>query len=32
MTEWAVKKHKAYKQEFGDKYPRGRKAIFPFII
>lgn len=32
MLEWAIKKHKAYKKEFGDKYPKGRKAMFPFII
>jgi very-long-chain enoyl-CoA reductase len=32
MTVWALKKHKTYKEEFGDKYPRGRKAIFPFIV
>lgn len=32
MLEWAIKKHKNYKKEFGDKYPRGRKAMFPFII
>jgi very-long-chain enoyl-CoA reductase len=31
MLEWALKKHKQYKKEFPD-YPRGRKAMFPFII
>jgi len=31
MTLWALGKHKNYKQEFKD-YPRGRKAIVPFII
>ncbi|EJD42603.1 hypothetical protein AURDEDRAFT_105341 [Auricularia subglabra TFB-10046 SS5] len=29
---WALQKHKAYKTEFGDKYPRGRKAIIPFLL
>lgn len=32
MVDWALKKHKAYKKEFGDKYPRNRKAMIPFII
>ena len=32
MLIWAIKKHKTYKKEFGDKYPRGRKAMSPFII
>ena len=32
MTEWALKKHYNYKKQFADKYPKGRKAIFPFII
>jgi very-long-chain enoyl-CoA reductase len=31
MVLWAVKKHKAYKKEFGSKYPR-RKVIFPFVF
>jgi len=31
MTQWALGKHKAYRTEFKD-YPRGRKAIVPFII
>jgi len=31
MYVWAVKKHKAYRNEFPD-YPRGRKAIIPFIV
>ncbi|GAA5901278.1 trans-2-enoyl-CoA reductase (NADPH) TSC13 [Sporobolomyces salmoneus] len=31
MYVWAVKKHRRYRKEFGDKYPRGRKAMFPFI-
>lgn len=32
MAEWALKKHRAYIEEFGDKYPKGRKAMFPFIF
>ncbi|KAJ6510405.1 3-oxo-5-alpha-steroid 4-dehydrogenase-domain-containing protein [Mycena sanguinolenta] len=32
MTLWAKKKHAMYKKEFGDKYPRRRKALFPFIL
>ncbi|KAJ7216963.1 3-oxo-5-alpha-steroid 4-dehydrogenase-domain-containing protein [Mycena haematopus] len=32
MTLWATKKHVAYKKEFGDKYPRSRKALFPLIL
>ncbi|KAJ7186738.1 3-oxo-5-alpha-steroid 4-dehydrogenase-domain-containing protein [Mycena filopes] len=32
MVIWAQKKHAASKREFGDKYPRGRKAIFPGIL
>ena len=31
MAAWAAKKHRNYKKEFGDKYPRGRKVMFPFI-
>jgi very-long-chain enoyl-CoA reductase len=31
MSLWALGKHKNYKQEFKD-YPRGRKAIIPFIL
>lgn len=31
MTIWALGKHKNYKKEF-EKYPRGRRAIIPFII
>jgi very-long-chain enoyl-CoA reductase len=31
MTIWALGKHKIYKHDFKD-YPRGRKAIIPFII
>jgi hypothetical protein len=32
MGAWAVKKHKAYKKEFGSGYPRGRKAMIPFVL
>ncbi|KAJ6617906.1 3-oxo-5-alpha-steroid 4-dehydrogenase-domain-containing protein [Mycena sp. CBHHK59/15] len=32
MVLWARKKHAAYKREFGDKYPRNRKALFPGIL
>lgn len=31
MTQWAIKKHVNYKKEFKD-YPKGRKAIIPFIV
>ncbi|KAK4055854.1 3-oxo-5a-steroid 4- dehydrogenase [Microbotryomycetes sp. JL221] len=31
MYVWAVKKHRRYKKEFGTAYPKGRKAMFPFI-
>ncbi len=32
MVSWALKKHTNYIKEFGDKYPKGRKAMFPMII
>ncbi|KAI0052185.1 hypothetical protein FA95DRAFT_1553882 [Auriscalpium vulgare] len=32
MVIWASKKHRAYKKEFGKDYPRGRKALVPFIF
>jgi very-long-chain enoyl-CoA reductase len=32
MGVWAQKKHRNYKKEFGDKYPRNRKAMIPFIF
>ncbi|TDL25624.1 hypothetical protein BD410DRAFT_765221 [Rickenella mellea] len=32
MTVWAIKKHKGYKKEFGNEYPRGRKVVIPFIF
>jgi len=31
MTIWALGKHRNYKKEFKN-YPRGRKAIIPFVI
>ncbi|SGY14925.1 BQ5605_C013g07170 [Microbotryum silenes-dioicae] len=31
MYVWAVKKHRRYRKEFGKDYPRGRKAMFPFL-
>jgi len=31
MYVWAVKKHRRYRKEFGDKYPRNRKAMIPFL-
>jgi very-long-chain enoyl-CoA reductase len=31
MYVWAIKKHRAYRKEFGSNYPRDRKAMFPFI-
>jgi very-long-chain enoyl-CoA reductase len=31
MTVWALGKHRNYKKEFSN-YPRGRRAILPFII
>ncbi|TCD64037.1 3-oxo-5a-steroid 4- dehydrogenase [Steccherinum ochraceum] len=32
QTVWAIKKHRNYKKEFGNQYPKGRKVIFPFIL
>lgn len=32
MTIWALGKHRAYKQEFKEKYPRQRKSIIPFLV
>jgi len=32
MSIWALKKQKNYQKEFGKEFPRGRKAIFPFIL
>ncbi|KAK9456278.1 3-oxo-5-alpha-steroid 4-dehydrogenase-domain-containing protein [Dipodascopsis uninucleata] len=31
MYIWAIKKHKKYRKEFGDKYPKNRKAMIPFV-
>ena len=31
MTLWALGKHKNYRRDFPD-YPKGRKAIIPFVI
>lgn len=31
MTDWALKKHRNYRNEFPD-YPRSRKAIIPFLL
>ena len=31
MTKWATEKHISYKKTFGDKYPKNRKIIIPFI-
>lgn len=31
MAVWALGKHRNYKKEFKS-YPRGRKAIIPFLI
>ena len=31
MAIWALGKHRNYKKEFPD-YPRGRKAIIPFLL
>jgi len=32
MTLWALKKHRLYQEEFGNDYPKGRKALVPFIL
>lgn len=32
MSIWALKKQRNYQKEFGKEYPRGRKAIIPFIL
>jgi len=31
MSMWALGKHRNYKKEFSN-YPKGRKAIFPFLL
>ncbi|KAG8690643.1 3-oxo-5a-steroid 4- dehydrogenase [Ceratobasidium sp. 395] len=32
MIIWAIKKHKAYRREFGASYPRNRKILVPFLF
>ncbi|KAI9335851.1 3-oxo-5-alpha-steroid 4-dehydrogenase-domain-containing protein [Zopfochytrium polystomum] len=32
MYIWALKKHKRYLKEFGDKYPKNRKVMVPFLL
>jgi very-long-chain enoyl-CoA reductase len=32
MANWAAKKHRAYKKEFGKDYPKERKALIPFLF
>ncbi|QRV89872.1 3-oxo-5-alpha-steroid 4-dehydrogenase [Ceratobasidium sp. AG-Ba] len=32
MVIWAIKKHKAYRREFGTSYPRNRKILVPFLF
>ncbi|KAI3625483.1 hypothetical protein CBS9595_000844 [Malassezia furfur] len=32
MTIWAIKKHKAYRREFGNQYPKSRKIMYPFVF
>jgi very-long-chain enoyl-CoA reductase len=32
MMIWAKDKHRRYKIEFGDKYPKNRTAMIPFIF
>ncbi|QPG75352.1 hypothetical protein FOA43_002705 [Brettanomyces nanus] len=32
MMMWAKQKHSRYQEEFGDNYPKERKAMIPFII
>ncbi|WFD34008.1 very-long-chain enoyl-CoA reductase [Malassezia cuniculi] len=32
MTVWAIKKHKAYRREFGSAYPARRRVMYPFIF
>ena len=31
MAVWTMAKHRNYRKEFKD-YPKGRKAIFPFVL
>lgn len=32
MTLWAIKKHKAYRREFKDTYPKDRRIMYPFVF
>lgn len=32
MWIWGVKKHRRYRREFGDKYPKNRKIYVPFVL
>lgn len=32
MMIWADQKHRRYRREFGDRYPRSRKAMIPFLF
>ncbi|KAI5475362.1 enoyl reductase [Pseudohyphozyma bogoriensis] len=32
MAVWALKKHKRYRKEFGNEYPKGRKVMIPFVF
>eukprot|EP00127_Corallochytrium_limacisporum_P006539 Clim_evm11s230 gene=Clim_evmTU11s230 len=32
MQEWARNKHRMNKKQFGDAYPKNRKAIIPFVL
>ncbi|KAI9208541.1 3-oxo-5-alpha-steroid 4-dehydrogenase-domain-containing protein [Polychytrium aggregatum] len=32
MYLWAVKKHKRYRKEFGNEYPKGRKILIPYLL
>ncbi|WFD23075.1 very-long-chain enoyl-CoA reductase [Malassezia equina] len=32
MALWAIKKHKNYRKEFAEQYPRQRKIMFPFVF
>lgn len=32
MTLWAIKKHKNYRKEFADQYPRQRRIMYPYVF
>lgn len=32
MTVWAIKKHNAYRREFGSAYPKDRKIMYPYVF